>query len=276
MTFSGTYDMKVYPKNKPGNDFFGFGVNFNYDRAGYSKLSLSQLQLGGSYTKELATNTFLTGGLQIGLAQRGFKTADLTFDNQFNGQMYDPTLPHNEDFSNTSIFFADVSVGGNLRVQNANQRTKLDVGVSMYHLNKPKQAFFDDSDAKLPNRFAVYGIGAIKLANPIDLLLHATAQFQSSFRENVLGAALRLYLSQKRGKELAFQFGVNVRLNSVTDAIVPTVEIHYQSLSVGVSYDVNVSNFEAATDNRGGPEIWVAYRILKVKPLSKFKTCPIF
>ncbi len=279
-TFSGTYDMKYYPRKKPGNDFWGFGVNFNYDKAGLSKLSLAELQLGGSYTTELSKNTFLTGGAQIGLASRRFKEDDLTFDNQYNGSQFDPALPTGEDFDNTSIFYIDFAIGANLRLQNDNQRTKLDLGVSVDHLNRPRQEFFDDSDIKLPNRIALYGIGAIKLANPLDLMLHGSAQFQNQYQEYLPGAALRLYLNQNRGKELAFQAGVNARFtnndNDATDAIIPTIELHIKTFRLGISYDINVSDFEIATDNQGGPEIWVSYRIVKVKPLSRFKTCPIF
>ncbi|MCB0687035.1 MAG: type IX secretion system membrane protein PorP/SprF, partial [Saprospiraceae bacterium] len=219
---------------------------------------------------------FLTGGVQLGLSNRSYKSADLTFDSQWDGDKFDPSLPTGESFDNTSDFFADFSVGTNLRLQKDDRRTKVDLGVALYHLNRPRQDFFDSEKIKLPNRFAVYGIGAIKLGGAIDFLARATAQFQTTYREYVPGLALRLYLDQSRGKELAIQAGANLRLNKITDAIIPTVELHYKTFSAGVSYDINVSNFEVATDQKGGPEIWVSYRIEKVKALGVFKTCPIF
>ena len=277
LTFSGTYDQKFYSKKKDrGNDFMGFGINFNYDNAGFSKLALSHLQLGGSYTKELSKNTFLTGGIQLGFGNRAFKEDDLTFGNQWGNGRFDPSLPTGENFDNTSIFFLDFSIGANLRLQKDDRRTKLDFGAGLYHVNSPRQEFFDNSDQRLPARFALHALGAIKLGNPLDLLLRGTAQFQTTYREYVPGLALRLYLNQDRGKELAFQVGANLRLNDITDAIIPTVELHYNTFSAGVSYDINVSDFDIATDQRGGPEVWVAYRIVKVRPLGDFKTCPIF
>ncbi len=243
-------------------------------------MALSQLQFGGSYSKELKKNVFLTGGIQLGFANRAFKEQDLRTDSQWDGSQFDPSLPKGENFDNTSIFFADFSAGGNLRLQKDDRRTKLDFGLALYHVNKPRQEFFDASDQKLPSRFVIHAIGAIKLSNSVDFLLHGSTQFQSSYREYIPGAAFRLYLSQERGKELAFQVGTNWRVlgdeTDLSDAIVPTVELHYKTLSVGVSYDINVSNFRIATEDQGGPEIWVAYRIVKVKPLGQFKTCPIF
>ncbi len=278
LTFSGTYDMKLYPKKSKNNNFFGLGINFNYDNAGFSKLAHSNLQLGGSYSMELDKNIFLTAGVQVGFSNRNFKEGDLTFNNQYDDalSMFDPTLPTGEDFDNTSIFYADVSAGLNLRMQKENRRTKLDLGGAIYHINQPRQEFFDDSDSKLPGRFAVYALGAVKLFEAMDLLVRGTAQFQSSYREYVPGASIQIWLDQRRGRELAFQAGCNFRLNDVTDAIIPTVELHYRTLGVGFSWDVNVSDFQIATEDKGGPEIWVSYRIVKVKPLSQFKTCPIF
>ncbi|MBK8505124.1 MAG: PorP/SprF family type IX secretion system membrane protein [Saprospiraceae bacterium] len=276
LTFSGTYDAKLYPKKAEGNDFWGFGVSFNYDNAGYSSLTWAGLQLGASYSKELAKNTFLTGGVQLGLANRSYKSEELTFDNQWNGDLFDPSLPTGENFDNTGDLFADFSVGGNLRMQKDDRRSKVDLGVALYHLNRPRQDFFDAAKVKLPNRFAIYGIGAIKLGGALDFLARATVQFQTTYREYLPGAAFKLYLDQSRGKELAIQAGANLRFNKITDAIIPTVELHYKTLSAGVSYDINISDFEIATDQKGGPEIWVSYRIEKVKPLGVFKTCPIF
>ena len=275
MTFSGNFDTKLYTKNTDSNNFWGLGLNFNYDRAGFSELRLGQFQLGGSYSAELATNTFLTGGLQLGLTQRRFSTEDLTFDSQFNGERFDPTLPSNELFADESIFFVSLSAGANLRLQNKNQRSKLDFGFGIYHINQPDQNFSTIQGVNLPLRFSLHALGAIKLIDALDLIANGTAQFQGPFNENVLGLGLRIYLNRDRGKELAFQLGGNIRLNDVTDAVIPTAELHFNTLSVGFSYDVNVSDFDIATDQKGGPEIWVSYRIAKVKPL-RTKICPIF
>ncbi len=276
LTFSGTYDTKFYPKKAEGNDFWGFGVNFNYDNAGFSSLTWAGLQLGGSYSKELSKNTFLTGGLQVGFANRSFKSGELTFDNQWNGDQFDPSLPTGEAFDNLADFFIDFSAGGNLRLQKDDRRTKLDLGLALYHINRPRQDFFDAERIRLPSRFAVYGIGAIKLGGAVDFLARATLQFQTTYREYLPGAAFRLYLDQSRGKQLALEAGANLRFNEITDAIIPTIELHYKTFAAGVSYDINISDFEVATDQRGGPEIWISYRIEKVKALGAFKTCPIF
>ena len=276
LTFSGNFDMKLYPKKGNNNNFWGFGANFNYDRAGFSELRLGQLQLGGSYSSQIGANSFLTGGIQLGFSQRSFNEEDLEWDNQFDGERFDPTLPTGEIFADESIFFMNISAGVNLRLQNPDRRTKLDVGLGLYHINQPDQNFSTIEGVNLPMRVSMHAVGAIKLSEALDASVNWTSQLQGPFNENVLALGLRIYLNQTRGKELAFQIGGNLRLHGTTDAIIPAAELHFNALSVGFSYDVNVSDFNTATDQNGGPEIWVSYRIAKVKPLSKFKTCPIF
>ncbi len=276
LTFSANYDTKFYPVKAKGNDFWGFGANFNYDNAGYSKLSWAGLNLSASYSTELAKNTFLTGGLTLGFNNRAFKSGELTFDSQWNGDLFDQSLPTGENFDNTSDLFLDLSAGGNLRLQNDDQRTKLDFGLGFFHLNRPRQDFFDNNKIRLPIRISVYALGAVKLTESLDFLLRMTTQFQHVYREYTPAVAMRLYLDQSRGKELAIQAGVNYRFNEISDAIIPTIELHYRTFAVGINYDINISDFEVATDQKGGPEIWVSYIIKKVKPLGVFKTCPIF
>jgi hypothetical protein len=44
---------------------------------------------------------------------------------------------------------------------------------------------------------------------------------------------------------------------------------------VGLTWDVNLSGFSAATNYNGGPEITVRYIIHKVYPFGAFKACPL-
>ena len=87
------------------------------------------------------------------------------------------------------------------------------------------------------------------------------------------GAAGLIYINQKRGKEFGLELAAHWRIN---DAIVPMVLLHWRALTVGYSHDINISPFDVATSGNGGPELTLSYIITKVKPLSKYKVCPIF
>ena len=271
-TYTGSFDFKLFPRRSE-KSFFGLGVVFNYDLMGTPSLNTLHLGLSGSYTYLLNKNNLLTAGLQLGGAQKAFKLDRLQWDGQWNGFEYDPTLPSGESFDNLSVLFGDISLGLNYRLQMDDTRTKLDLGAGYYHLNRPNQNFYDDLESRLPQRLAIHAIGALKVGRSVDVLVHGLFQLQEQAREIVPGAGAKIYLNQQRGKELALVLAANWR---VQDAVIPTIEVHYKTWHAGFSYDINYSDFNVATGRRGGPELSLSYRILKVKPVPVYKTCPIY
>ncbi len=275
LTFSGAYDSRLYHPIAPSG-FFGYGVLFNYDRQGIADLQLTQLSLSGSYTQPLNEYNLLTAGVQVGFANRGFATDDLTFANQYNGDVFDPGLPTREDFSNTSRSFFDLGAGLNWLMQ-LDGGFRLNSGLGVFHLTTPEVNFFDQTKANLPMRFSLYTIGSAPLNARMDMQFRLMYQNQSPFRETLLGTALVYYLNRGRGQELAVQLGTNYRRShDESDAIIPTFGVRYLMWRAEFSYDINTSKFQEATNGNGGPEISVIYTITKVKPPAAFKACPIF
>ncbi len=276
LTFTGSYDGKIYPK-KTGDNFFGAGVHFNYDRSGFTKLQLAQLALSGSYSIVVNSSFIITPGIQAGFSQRAFREDDITTDAQYSVplQMFIPSLPIGEDFDNTSIGFANLGAGINFRWQK-DFRTHLDFGVGAFHLNRPNQAFYDDQEFKLSSRYSGYVMGTLKLIESFDLVGRAATQLQGEYNEHVGSLGLRFHINQQRGKQLNLLLGANARFTTSMDAIAPTIEVEFNTLKVAASYDINISEFNTATEGRGGPELSVIYRIVKVKPLKVYKTCPIY
>ena len=115
----------------------------------------------------------------------------------------------------------------------------------------------------------------IQLNKDADIVGHATYQMQGKYREALAGAGYRHFLSTKKSKELAVQLGFSYRFNSIGDAFIPAMEVHYRDIMVGLSWDINVSDFSTATNRNGGPEIAIRYIIKKVHPLRAFKACPL-
>jgi type IX secretion system PorP/SprF family membrane protein len=286
MTFSGAVDKKFAGRNI-AEGFFAGGLSFNYDQAGLSKLRLINFNLSGSYTKKFSEGVFATLGAQVGLGQRSFKTDALTFDNQYDPlrEWYDPALPTGEDFSNTGNLYIDFSAGYNLRFQALNdnalvdrltKRSKLDIGIGVFHLNKPDQSFLDSPKSPLSIRLSPYALGTLQLGNSVDLIANFSAQFQKPYREYVGLLGGKIHINRQLGRQVALQLGIGYRFNNeFGDAYYPAAELQFNSLKVAFSYDINISEFDVATQRRGGPEISVQYIIKKVKPLPAFKICPL-
>jgi len=270
-TFSGAMDTKWSPFNAK-NGHFGLGVIFNNDEAGDGDWALADLGGMISYTQQLGKGIFASIGGKIGLGHRSFKLQDLTFDNQFNGEFFDPTIAPSEQFNSTNTTFFDAGAGFNLHLQHNDGRSKLDIGLGLHHLNTPSQNFYSNSTIDIPIRRDFYAMGVLKLNQNFDLLANGLYRTQGEYQEIVLGAALRIHLNTKATKELALDIGGNLRTG---DAVLPYVGLLYHQWRFGFIYDINTSPFATATNNNGGPEFVAIYTITKPRGLSK-KLCPLF
>ncbi len=273
-TFQAGAEKKFY--NVQHEDWWlSGGLNVFYDRTGDGNFSTTHITLSGSYTKMLDKENFLTIGLSGGVAQRQFEFGNFTFDNQWNGDIFDENRPVNETFDDPNIFYPDFGVGFNWRGQQQKKRTKMDLGGAAFHFNQPNQNYLSGDKSPLPVRLSLYVMPTVQITPVGDVVAHGTAQIQGDYFEALAGAAYRHHLSTKKSKEVALQLGFGYRFNAVGDALTPAMEVHFRDLMVGFSWDVNVSGFSAATNRNGGPEFTVRYIIHKVYPLKAFKACPL-
>ncbi|MEO1260436.1 MAG: PorP/SprF family type IX secretion system membrane protein [Bacteroidota bacterium] len=255
------------------------GINVFYDKAGDGNLENTNVQLSGSFTRMLDRQNFMTIGVSAGFGQRNFDFGNYTFDNQWSGSVFNPDRATNENFDDTNIIYPDFGVGFNWRGQGnkfaGKERTKIDLGAGAFHLNRPDQSFLSTEKSRLPIRMSIYFMPTFQMNQNGDLVGHATYQLQGEYREALAGVGYRYFLSTKKSKEMAVQLGFSYRFNAIGDAFIPAAEFHYRELMVGLSWDINVSDFSAATNRNGGPEIAVRYIIKKVYPLRAFKACPL-
>ncbi len=245
------------------------GALFNYDVAGDANLSLTQLQISASYTSILGGGFSITPGLMLGGGQRAFDPTKLYFDSQFNGKEFDPNS-FGDNFDNETKFLLDISGGLNLHYQSCKSRTAFDLGTGIFHINQPKANFYDANDTKLPTRISAYGLGTIQLTSRIDFLVRVLGQFQGPYTEVIVGASGRFYLKPgNRPGRTSIEIGGGIRLE---DAFLLKAAFNYKMWVLGLSYDINTSDFTEATQGNGGPEFSLGY-ILYRPPVNKI--CPV-
>lgn len=270
-TFSGNYDMKVYPK-KRGKGFYGVGAIFNYDNSGTSKYNITDLNLTGSYSRLINANNIITAGLLLGVASEGFSQDGLIWDQQWTGDRYDPTLSSNEQFNNVRLTYLETGAGLNYRYQKSS-RTNFNLGVGAWHLNTPS-ASFNNITSDLPMRLSASFTGIFKIASPLDVQLHANYSAQDKYSQLLFGGLARIHINQKPGSKYALDLGASYRN---TGMVIPTLALHYNQWYIGASFDINTIPFVNEHNlRRGGPEVHVMYNIINVQPLSEKKVCPIF
>ncbi len=285
LTFTGAVDHK-FPVRSERSGYFAGGFNFNYDQAGLSRLHLATFGFNGSYTHRLSKGAFATAGVLAGFNQRGFKIQDLTFDRQYDpGRgVFDPNAFNGESFPNFSRFYVNFGTGLNLRIQSVDEyedlvdelkkRTRLDIGMGLFHFNRPDQSFIKDSKARLFMRFSPYAMGVLMLNDDLDLVGNFMGQFQGPYTEMVGMIGAKAHINRDVNKHLALQLGVGYRFHELSDAIIPGIELTYKNWQAGFTYDINISPFNVATLRRGGPEFSLRH-IIKRVPALPFKVCPL-
>ncbi len=270
-TYALGYDMKIRPQ-KMKNGALGAGIILQRDQAGDSNLAMTSAMISMSYMQAMSKKSVLSMGFNFGAAQRSFDYNNLTFDSQFNGDIFVPSSSTGEVFNNTNYIYLDLGAGLNYRFQK-NKRTVFDLGVAGHHFNTPKQTFREDNDSELPIRITAYFNSSFQLAKKSDLLLRALIHRQLTYSQYAAGLGWRYHLSQKKNKETALSFNAHYRW---ADAVIPMLELEYGPLKIGASYDINISGFRRATNGNGGFEITAIYIFTKVEPLPYFKACPTF
>jgi type IX secretion system PorP/SprF family membrane protein len=272
-TASASVDMNfITLKN---NDKIGGGLLFYYDRAGDSKFTSLHVAYSMSYQlnfgpRDLHTISF---GYQIGIVNRSFDYTHLFFDNQFNGDAFNPNIASDEVYSHTNFVFLDMSIGLAYK-WNKSLRKNVTIGASIAHFNMPSQSFYGDHSVTLAPMYNFHFRGQFKIAPKLDLVPEFLFQRQSTQQEFVPGIHLKTYISMSSSSRIALNTGAYYR---VGDAPAILVGMDYNNLQINCSYDINHSNFTPASRYNGGFELSVIYIISRIKKLSSnFAACPIF
>ena len=257
------------------NDKVGGGLLLYYDRAGDSKFTSLHVAYSMSYQLNWGHHDLYTIslGYQIGIVNRSFDYTHLFFDNQFNGDAFNPNTPSSENYSRTNFVFLDMSLGVAYK-WNKGLRKNFTFGVSIAHFNSPSQSFYGDHSVTLAPMYNFHFRGQFKIAARLDIVPEFLFQRQQTRQEFVPGVHLKTYITNKPTQRIALNTGAYYR---VGDAPAVMVGMDYNNLQVNCSYDINHSNFTPASRYNGGFELSVIYIISKIKKLnSNFAACPIF
>jgi len=266
-TLSFSADGRLY--NRPE---IGYGIVFFHDVSGDGKLRTIEFQGNGSYLFKLTPDSLhtLRAGINIGMNHRQVNWDQLYFDNQFNGVIFDPTLPSGELFQTDRR--TNFSIGtGAVYEYFINKREKFTLGMGFYNLNRPDQGFYNEKVFR-DIRFNLHGRGLYKLDIDWDLVPGVNLSLQGKYRELILGSSVKYTLIDRLGTYRAVYGGIWYRNR---DAAILTVGMDYQSWFAGISYDINFSKLVPASNARGGIEFAVRYILNHFKPSKALhRVCP--
>ncbi len=270
-TISFLYDGARKFKNSQSS--YGFGLGLDYDRAGDSKLNIARFVGAFNYMPYLNKRNKIMIAVSPSIAQRRLSSEELRWGNQWTGDHYNKDLPSKENYSVSGDFFLDLGAGLSYEFRLTN-RTKINLSGAAFHLNRPDQSFYGitQKEAKLPIRYSLSTQIGIGIFSIFDLIISGNYQLQEEYRETIGSGLLRIRINQTPGQILNVLAGCNIRLD---DALIPTAGIEFKNWMVSVSYDINTSFFNVATNKKGGPELAVQYVFANINKSGIYKKCPL-
>jgi len=300
-TYSVSYDQRIAVGR---NDFFGIGGTVWGDKAGDAGFATQTGKMSFSYSKRIAgyreKASYVVVGAEGGVAQRSIDFLNLRWGTQHNGAGgFDPTLNSNElNFVKTNFIFADMAAGI-LLFNVLNKKTNYYIGGAYHHLNRPNQSFsgtsvggviFRNTDL-IFTRITVHAGGELPVAPNLGVLPGIIYMKQGPAFQINGGNSFRFTLNDNPGEYQAFQVGLWARVASkettttagstnpgtggvLVDAAILSARFDFNDISLGFSYDVNISPLRAASNGQGAFEFSLQYKILGNTKKSVY--CPDF
>ncbi len=254
--------------NPGGAARMGIGGFVYKDQAGDSKLGTFQGALSLSGIVKIDDRSTFSAGIQGGYAQRSATTAELQWENQYINGAYDPDASAGEGNLLSSFPYADFAGGIAYQFRNVSGSLvgkdvfELNVGMSMFHINKPEQKFHGGGDDVVDRRIVLHTLVRYDLPGTAWSLRPSVTYMKQGVGSNlVFGGAVRYRI--RNGTKITNFFsesgiglGCHYRLK---DAIIPQVYYDLGDFFVGFAYDINTSKYSTVSKSQGGWEVTIRY-----------------
>ena len=244
------------------------------DVSGDAKMSTTKALLSVSGIININNQHQVSAGVQGGLVQNSLDPSNLIWDDQYQNGAYDPGNVSMDYVNAQPFYYGDISAGVSWNftmgqsTMSSYDATRIEAGVSIHHANRPGLKFTNNID-KLYGKVVFHANSNIGVSNTrFSIKPGLMAALQGPSKEILAGAILRYRFKESSHftgyfAEQAFSIGSYYRLN---DAFIPSVWFEMGSFTLGVSYDLNVSQLKPASNMRGGMEI--SLRFVNPNPFS--------
>lgn len=260
-TVSASVDSKLL-KDKLNGGFLGLGANFYNDKSGDGNLTTNVANISLSYALQIADGHQIALGVQPSFFQRFIGSDAMTWDTQWTGSTFDSNIESGEIIITDKSYRFDVNSGvyyyGELNDQNS-----VNIGFSVAHLIQPENSIISGTD-NLYRKYTVHAGGEFgKRGSKIAFAPNVIFFKQGPNKEFSLGTDFKYFLKESSKytgyyDQTSVSLGTYLRLG---DAFYSTLFFNMSGFSLGLSYDLNLSNLSVATNGRGGMEFLLRYRI---------------
>jgi type IX secretion system PorP/SprF family membrane protein len=249
-TMSAWGDVKLF-SNRFENGWVGLGGALYKDVAGSGSLATTSGFASVAYHQMLGYNSLISGGFSLGFTSKRIDAAKLSFDNQWNGKFFDVTIPANEPFAYSQTSYLDLQMGLNYAYF-ASENVYFNAGVSIMHINRPRESFFDPvvSDNRVARRYTAFANSNIKIQDVWIVNPNVYVSKMGNAWETVVGFNANRDLSGDGSQQLIL--GLYYRNK---DALIPMAGFEINDLRITLNYDATISSLSGLNGTRGAYEL---------------------
>jgi type IX secretion system PorP/SprF family membrane protein len=271
-TATVSFDAGILKNRIPEVDQFGVGVMGFTDRSANGALQYNYLALSTAYHKSLDEDGYnqIGAGFQGTYVSKQLNTSSLKFGDQLRADGFTGLTQESFTKNQLSLSYFDVNAGLFYN-GTSNGSNNYYGGVSVYHINRPRETF-QDGEFYLQPRVTFQAGGRIPMGYHA-LHLSANHSRQAGATNTVIGGAYALNLNESEVTGTNLYLGTWYRFG---DALIPYIGLEFGELHFGATYDVNISSLKPASNMRGGMEFSLIYIRQPRDPNAKRLNCPKF
>lgn len=252
-------------------DWMTAGLQLTHDVAGDIQLGRTQVLPVVNFHKSISSDNdnYLSLAFMGGPVISQFDPTLLKLGDQYDPLTgsYDPNVTSNQRFDRSNFTYWDVSTGlswsSSFDMGNDNT-ARYYLGAGLFHLNQPKVGFYtNDTTTTLRKKWAFNGGLSLPLSDLNTLIFYIDYLRQGGNRQFLGGVMYGTNIfhdyfpsNNDLYKDVSLYAGAFYRWN---DALIPTLKLDMYDFSVGISYDITLSQLSSAAQSKGGFEFNLSY-----------------
>ena len=252
-TMSLSADAMVLKNHIPEGNTLGIGLSVLSDKTLSGAIKSNSIGVSTAYNIVLDPDNKNTIGLgfQGIYNERRIDFSNLSLENQFGSNGYDPSLPPGELLPGGKTNYFDINIG------------------SVYHFTLPQKSFFaglgvynvikhkdnaQTGEYRMPRRYTFLAGGQSDVGYDGIFYFSLNHQYQAGATETTLGAAYGIQVGTD--KIQVINFGIWHRLK---DAIIPYVGYQRDGFQAGFSFDYTISKIKTSSQVKNGIELSMVF-----------------
>ncbi len=265
MAFTADMPIKISQEERDQN-FLGAGLQVISDNSG--TLDFNTLHVAGSLSYALdlggtsSNPNFIAVGLQFGFMQRTLDFNNATWETQWNGIGFDPSVNSQEGYRGIMQENNLLLGGGATWFKSLDETTRLVVGAALLNANAPRVEMLGEENALLRKVVFHAGMSIEREEAMMTFLPNMFVMFQGPNRIIDIGSEVEFSLWDRTQftdfrNNLSTNVGAYYRYQ---DAIYFIGRVNYYDFSLGISYDFTTSGLNRGNNGQGGVELVLGYR----------------